>query len=150
VDSASAQPSDRRPDKPGRDNLAAANVRAILDGLNAERADAGLPALSEDDRLDAAALGHSRDLASAGRCSHAGGDGSDAGTRLRRAGYAPLAFGEIIACGSKSPADALGQWRRSSAHRQIILDRRFRAVGVGITADGGDGTVWVVAFGAER
>ena len=140
-------PSDRQQDQ---GDPTGANARTILDGLNAARADAGVGALSSDVRLAAAALAHSRDMASSGRCSHDGTDGSDTETRLRRAGYAPAAYGEIIACRSKSPAEALGQWQRSDAHRTIVLDGRYRQAGVGITMDGRDGPVWVVTFGAER
>ncbi len=127
---------------------AAADVQAILHGLNAERASAGIGALQLDDRLTAAALSHSRDLASSGGCSHDGNDGSGVEARMRRAGYVTSAYGEIIACGSDAAADVLLDWQRSSAHRKILLDARFQYAGVGVVTDGADGPTWVVTFGA--
>ena len=59
--------------------------------------------------------------------------------RLRAAGYAgdgyAWAAGEVLAWGSgrrATPAGAVAAWMRSTAHRRVLLARRYRDVGVGV------------------
>jgi uncharacterized protein YkwD len=121
---------------------------AVLDLLNAERADAGLPPLELDLRLADAAWEHSADMASTGACEHEGSDGSTARERIDRSGYPASSYGENIACGSRTPEQALRQWMGSRPHRANILHERFTHVGVGVVAGDRSGAMWTLTFAA--
>ena len=71
---------------------------------NTERAAAGLAPLMAVTALDQAALGHSSDQASMRSMTHTGSDGSDAGDRIARAGFAAGTWGENVAAGHPSAA----------------------------------------------
>ena len=59
----------------------------VAASINAERADAGLPALEIEAHLNASAQGHSDWMADTGRFSHTGEDGSHATDRIAGAGF---------------------------------------------------------------
>ncbi|MEO0670104.1 MAG: CAP domain-containing protein [Pseudomonadota bacterium] len=116
---------------------------ATLQAVNAERAQAGRAALIYDDRLEAVARAHGRDMAQAGFFSHTGSDGSDIGNRLRRGGV-PFCFAaENIAQGQRSLNEVMRGWMGSRGHRRNILDRR--AVTVGVARAPGNRWVMVLA-----
>src|SRR4051794_7362303 len=79
----------------------AAIVASTLCLLNGERADAGLPPLSSDDQLAAAALEHAQDMVAHQYFSHESLDGRDVVDRIRATGYipddAPWTVGENLA-----------------------------------------------------
>lgn len=116
-----------------------ANERTVLGLINLARTSRGLAPVHVKTSLDRAALSHSRDMLSQDYFSHSGPGDTSYATRLRRAGYGiagyrSWAVGEIIAWGkgpAGSPRAVFHGWMRSSAHRAVILDRRWRDVGVG-------------------
>jgi uncharacterized protein YkwD len=93
---------------------------------NAERAKAGCPALTLDDRLSKAAQAHTDEMARRATLSHEGADGSNAGQRASAAGYTWNAVAENIAAGQPSPAAAVASWMKSPGHRQNILNCAYR------------------------
>lgn len=113
-------------------------AQALLMGHNVERAKAGLPPLKLDARLTAAAQGHARRMAAAGRMAHEGlGDG-DPWSRIRAAGYAYAEASENLAEGGPvpvpsdrgdfdfrpwSPAEAVEAWMDDPPHRANVLGR---------------------------
>jgi uncharacterized protein YkwD len=106
---------------------------AIYSGVSDLRQECG--AIGDDPRLTAAAQRQADDLVINGvEEGHVGSDGSSPQARILEAGYIrPGSTGEIIFWGSGShanPSAALDMWMQSPAHRAIILDCGFTAVGV--------------------
>ncbi len=101
--------------------------------MNAARSQAGCGALTVDDRLTAAAQGHSDDMAAKGYFSHTSQDGRSFADRVRAAGY-PSPGGENIAQGQRSAQAVHDAWMNSEGHRQNILNCGFNTIGVGLHA----------------
>jgi uncharacterized protein YkwD len=94
-----------------------------------------VPALSLSGALNQAATLHAVDMATHGYFSHTGLDGSDAGTRMLRAGYAWSAWGENIAAGQPTATAAVDGWFASAGH--CLPGSPY-------------GTYWVAALGRPR
>lgn len=107
--------------------------------INRKRDRHRLKRLDRVGRLDDAAQRHSRDMTRRRYFSHTGSDGSSPYGRVQRTGYlsgsSSYAVGENIAWGKAAQGRATAVvrgWMRSSGHRRIILEKRFRHVGVGV------------------
>jgi uncharacterized protein YkwD len=114
--------------------------------VNTERAKAGCPALTADDRLIAAARGHSADMAARGYFSHTTPEGVEFATRITSAGYRWSGAGENIAKGQRTPADVMTSWMNSAGHKANILNCGFKNIGVGVAADAQGSLVWTQEF----
>jgi uncharacterized protein YkwD len=117
----------------------------IANLINQARSEAGLPPLSVNPQLTAAAQGHSIDMACHGLLSHSGSDGSSPSQRVAAAGYAASRSSEII-YGSGYPQTAFEWWMNDQIHRDEILNPYVTDMGVGYayrpgTAAGGYYTV---------
>ena len=110
----------------------------MVELVNAERSRRGLPIFRWHDQVGAAAQAHAADMAANGRIQHAGTDGSNAGDRLRRAGFGWSAWGENVAAGFTTAAPLLEGWMNSPSHRPHLLGN-LTYVGVGAVASS-DGT----------
>ncbi|WP_327032487.1 CAP domain-containing protein [Micromonospora ureilytica] len=132
----------------GSSGSVSAQAQEVVDLVNAERAKAGCKALSIDDKLMTAAQRHSQDQADHQNMSHTGSDGSNAGTRLDRAGYTWRTYGENVAWNQKNPAAVMDAWMNSSGHRANILNCAFTEIGVGIANS--NGPYWTQVFAAPR
>jgi uncharacterized protein YkwD len=113
--------------------------------INNARAQAGLPSLSVNAALTAAAQGHSVDMACHGFLGHNGSDGSLPSERVAAAGYFASLSSEII-YGSGYPQTAFDWWMSDQIHRDEILNPNVTEMGVGYayvasTAHGGYYTV---------
>ncbi|SCL51815.1 Uncharacterized conserved protein YkwD, contains CAP (CSP/antigen 5/PR1) domain [Micromonospora citrea] len=125
-----------------------AQAREVVNLVNAERAKAGCGALSVDTKLMTAAQRHSQDQADHRNMSHTGSDGSDAGERLDRVGYAWRTYGENVAWNQKTPAAVMDAWMNSPGHRANILNCAFTEIGVGVASS--NGPYWTQVFAAPR
>ncbi|MDG4759601.1 CAP domain-containing protein [Micromonospora sp. WMMD710] len=132
----------------GSSGTVSSQAREVVDLVNAERAKAGCKALSIDDKLMTAAQKHSQDQADHQNMSHTGSDGSNAGVRLDRVGYAWRTYGENVAWNQKTPAAVMDAWMNSSGHRANILNCAFTEIGVGIASS--NGPYWTQVFAAPR
>ena len=103
----------------------------LLALLNEARVSRGLPALTVDGSLTAAAESYSKYMGQANFFGHYGPDGSSPKSRTAAAGFKGLYWGETLTAGQGSPATALGAFLNSSAHATILLDRNAVSVGVG-------------------
>lgn len=125
---------------------------AIIRAVNRTRRRHGLPLLRASRPLARVAARHSADLARTNALSHAGSDGRSFAQRIRSVTGAK-AIGETIAAtpatGAVDALHVVRAWLASPAHRQELLSRRFRRVGVAhatgasssvITADFASGT----------
>ena len=124
--------------------LAQAATDQVLDIVNAERsAKPGCGPLVVDDRLAAAAQGHSDDMAQNDYFSHTSLDGSTPLDRAEAAGFTGFG-GENIAMGQRSPEDVMAAWMGSAGHRDNILNCDYNVIGVGLNDDG---WYWTQMFG---
>ncbi|MEA2255302.1 MAG: hypothetical protein QOG35_1347 [Solirubrobacteraceae bacterium] len=117
----------------------ARQAAATLCVVNQARATHGLPPLRVAPALARAARAHAQEMVRGDVFSHTGLDGSTPSQRISRTGYLGGAsswkVGETIAWGSgrqATPAAIVRAWLRSAEHRAILLDGRYRDLGVGI------------------
>jgi uncharacterized protein YkwD len=103
--------------------------------INDVRAQHGLPPLSYNETLAAAAQVQANDCAARGWCSHTGSDGSDIKTRILRAGYAPASWAECWAV-RPSPQGAVDIWMDEvppdDPHRRTLLATWLTEIGIGV------------------
>lgn len=128
----------------------AAFENTVIELTNAERVQAGCPALRLDTRLRLAARRHSADMARYGYFSHTGRDGSSPGDRIAAAGYpSNVGWAENIAFGYSTPQAVVAAWMRSEGHRRNILNCRLAAIGVGVAPDSRGRLYWTQVFGGR-
>ena len=101
---------------------------AVVRLINAYRAKNGLRPLRVGPALSRAAQSHSADMARRGYFDH----GAFA-TRLWSFGVRAPYVGENLAEGTRplTPATIVRMWIQSAPHRENLLDRGFRRIGVG-------------------
>jgi uncharacterized protein YkwD len=101
---------------------------AIVRAMNVVRSTNGVPALRVGRALSRAARAHSVDMARRGYFDH----GAFV-RRLRSFGVRAPYVGENLAAGSQplTATEVVRMWVASPPHRQNLLDRGFRRVGVG-------------------
>jgi uncharacterized protein YkwD len=99
------------------------------------------PHLRTDGELATAAGRHSQDMVERQYFSHVSPGGGELRDRLRRADYArercSWRAGEVLAWGvgsRSSPAATVRAWMDSPGHRRVLVSRRYREIGVGMTA----------------
>jgi uncharacterized protein YkwD len=134
-------------------------IRATVCLINDARGDHGLGRLRTAGSLEKAAAAHSRDMVRNDFFSHDSPTGSTPKERIDRAGYfdgaSSWAMGETIAWGSggrATPASIVRSWLNSPGHRAILLDGRYKDLGIGIAlgAPGrGGGATFTGDFGAR-
>ncbi len=118
----------------------------VVELVNAERAKAGLPALTMSDSLNAVAKLRATELEK--RFSHTRPDGRSCFTAYSECGANYGWKAENIAAGYMTPEDAMNGWMNSSGHRANILDPNYKYIGVGYYSGGGYyGTYWSQNFG---
>ncbi len=134
---------------PGSANAMQAEV---LTHLNAERRAEGLAPLRLSNKLTKAAQGHACDNADRRSISHTSSDGGTLKTRLRKAGYAFRTAAENTGRGFASGARAVQWWMNSSKHRDNILLRKAREVGIGIAVSPAPDSKlhWILVVGASK
>ena len=113
----------------------------LLNTINQERVKRGLPSLVEKSALTCAATKHSNDIGTRRVCSHTGKDGSSATQRIASCGLKASAWGEIVACGQKTPRAAVDAWIKSPGHNAIMFSKSYKYFGGGMT-----NYYWTVVF----
>lgn len=119
---------------------------------NAERRQAGLPALAVSPSLMRAAQLHANQMAAMGQMAHSlpGARYPEPQDRLAAVGYRWQAYAENVAYGQGNPTSAISSWMGSSGHRANILNPGLTEIGTGV-ASGSDGRpYWVQVFGDRR
>ncbi len=130
---------------------------ATLCLLNKERRAHGLRPLRLNHKLSVAARRHARSMAARNYFAHGNFVGRIRATRYFR-GVRSWTVGENIAWGSwafATPASINDGWMHSPKHRDNILSRRFREIGIGVAKGapvGGQslGATYATDFGARR
>ncbi len=106
--------------------------KEILDLTNKEREKEKLPALEFNPVLVKVARDHSANMAKKRELNHVLDD-KNPGQRVEAAGYHWMNVGENIASGeAEMPAVVVKRWMESKLHRENILNKEFREIGIGI------------------
>ena len=122
---------------------------SIVDLTNQERATAGVGMLQANARLMQAAQLQADQVARLGQLEHV----LPAATyprpedRLAVAGYTWRAYGENLASGQRTPAEAMRDWMQSTGHRENILNPVFTEIGIGYAIGAGGRPYYVQVFG---
>lgn len=124
----------------------------IVQLINQARAGAGLPALTVNAQLAAAAQAHSVDMACHSLLSHTGSNGSSIEQRIAAAGYPATYSEEMIYGGSGAyPKDAFNWWMNDPSHHAVIFDTNVHDVGAGFAfvQDSAHGDYYTVDLGSQ-
>ena len=140
-DNDSAQEENTNPDtnteqdnSPEQDNNSEQNFKKsyaqqVVELVNAERARAGLPALTMTDKLNQVALIRAKEIVTS--FSHTRPGGTSFSTVLTENGIPYRSSGENIAWGQKTPEEVVNAWMNSEGHRANIMYKNFTSIGVG-------------------
>ena len=118
----------------------------VIDLTNAERTAAGLAPLRANEKLFAAARGHSANMAKQDKLDHELDEKTPA-DRVKAAGYEFGRTGENIAWNQKTPADVLKAWMASDGHQANILNDEYTEIGVAVSANDKGERYWTQVFG---
>ncbi|NBM16973.1 CAP domain-containing protein [Streptomyces sp. GC420] len=122
--------------------------------VNSLRARAGLPRLSGDERLGAAARTHAAGMAAQGRLGSTGPDGTSLYQQIIACGYAYLTLAEHLVSGPRTTAGFLDFCLAREERSRPVHDPSLRHVGVAHALDARSGdmywtAVWAQPFGAD-
>src|SRR6187455_1617415 len=140
------------PDSPAGGGGTSAIASTIVQLTNAERANAGRPALKTNSRLMEAAQLQADQMVRLGRLEHvlSGGRYPRPEDRLAAAGYEWSAYAENIAMGQTTAAAAMDSWMHSSGHRANILSTNVTEIGIGVARDSAGRPYYVQVFGRPQ
>ncbi len=120
-----------------------ASENEILSLINNARTSNGLPALTMDEKLTAAALRHSNDMACNDFVDHSGSDGTLWYDRITAEGYDYTTAKENIYVGDPNfggtAVGAFEWWMNSQIHRENILSDDITEVGIAYVYNAGSG-----------
>lgn len=135
---------------PGEDRKFIAMVRCLM---NNERLSRGVPGLAANDILDAAALGHAKDMVARRYFDHyaPAPAGREPWNRAALLGYpganATNGLGEDIGVGPLTPRKQVQNWMKSKGHCSEILKSTFVDFGLGVFKSKDSAVHWVANFG---
>ncbi len=119
-------------------------VTQVLQLVNRERLKEGLPALTLDADVTAAANVRAKEIKQS--FSHTRPNGSSFSTALKEQGVSFNGSGENIAWGQTSPEQVMNGWMNSAGHRANILNQKFKNIGIGFYQDEAGRNYWVQLF----
>lgn len=129
------------PSLPGDSSSYAAEVLSLV---NAERAKAGVGALTINMAAEQAANVRAQELQQS--FSHTRPNGGSFDTALTEAGINFRTSGENIAYGQNSAQEVMQVWMNSAGHRANILNQNFTSIGIGHTETGNGVDYWTQLF----
>jgi uncharacterized protein YkwD len=121
----------------------ASYVDQVVQITNAQRANAGLPALHVQGQLAWAAARRSVIQATNKAMNHDGWD-----SVIRESGYPSGWWGENVAAGFTTPQAVMVGWMGSPDHRANILNYHYRDIGVGCAYSRDHVAYWTQDFGS--
>jgi uncharacterized protein YkwD len=123
-----------------------AQENEVIRLTNVERAKKGCGKVKLNTKLRTAIRGHTQDMANKNYFSHDSQDGRSPWDRAKSAGY-QTPIGENIAKGQRDAAEVMRGWMNSPGHKANILNCDAKAIGVGLSYDGGT-AIWGQLFGS--
>ena len=121
----------------------------MLAAVNAERAKYSLPPLVLDYKLTEVARGYASQMLDQRFFGHIAPSGFSPLDRLKASGYIFTVVGENIAFGNSGAAVAMHYLLLSPRHHAVMIDPRFRKIGIGAVAASLYGTMYVQEFADE-
>lgn len=111
-----------------------------------------VPALTWNFDLEAAAFGHSSDMANGNFLSHTGSNGSTPDQRIAATGYSANAWAENVAAGQKDINAVMAAWMASSGHCVNIMSANVTQMGAAEVEnpDTQYGIYWTQVFARPR
>lgn len=137
-------PDTQKPDENVPDKETLSYAERVIELVNEERAKAGLPALTMDENVTAAANVRAKEIKQ--KFSHTRPDGSSFSSVLNQHSVSFRGSGENIAWGQKTPEQVMNGWMNSDGHRANILNKNFKNIGVGYYQDENGVNHWVQLF----
>ncbi len=119
---------------------------------NEKRVNNGLPELSYNSQLAAAAAGKAQDMFSKGYWAHFGPNGESPWTFILGSGYSYDTAGENLAKNYTTSGEVVDAWMDSPTHRENVLKSSYRDVGFAVAngnLGGEDTTLVVQMFGSK-
>lgn len=116
-----------------------------INQTNQQRSSQGLPPLTENQKLNQAALQKVKDMFNLQYFEHVSPSGQGPGDLADDAGYEYIAVGENLALGNfKDDAALVEAWMNSPGHRANILNSKYTEIGVAVLKGTFDGkSVWL-------
>ncbi|MBD2845664.1 serine protease [Paenibacillus sp. IB182496] len=137
VPSTPAQPSQPAVQQPATDNDAADTAQSdsgfeaeVVRLVNAQRAQAGLTALTSNAELAEVAMAKAKDMDANNYFDHTSPTYGSPFDMMRQFGISFNYAGENIASGQQSPQQVMNDWMNSTGHRQNIMSANFTQIGV--------------------
>lgn len=136
----------------GRQVLAATNQARAAGRKCGDTWMPAAPPVTSNDKLAAAALAHSKDMAQRNYFSHFDKQGNEVVQRAEAAGYPWRHIAENIAKGQTSPQDAVASWVSSPGHCRALMNPRFTEMGAAFSVREGKrpAAYWTQVFGTPR
>jgi len=127
------------------------DAQAMLDALNAARAEAKSPPLKIDSTLEASAKAHADAIAEAGKFLDKDHDGKTPTERAQRNGYKASKIAQNDAMGQGDPVKVVKRWLDAEGDsREILLSAAYKDVGIGVASDKAGVPYWCVIVGQSR
>ena len=133
----------------GRAEAQGSPTNDILQLVNQVRAEYGLPSLSYNAALAAAAQNHAGFIAANAIYSHIGVNGSTWQDRAQAAGYTGYAGENLVGGTRLTPQQGVIWWRNSAVHFSNMLNPRWTEAGVGYAVGNGQ-NFYVMVFGTPN
>lgn len=127
------------------------NQQELIRLTNVERERQGLGAVSEDPRLNAAALAKAQNMFEENYWAHYSPSGKDPWGFINGAGYKFTYAGENLAKSFYQSDEVVKAWMASKTHRENILNKHYSNIGIAVvegTLNGEKTTLVVQEFGS--
>ncbi len=120
----------------------------VLQLINLERTEAGLSPVVLEPKLSKVANAYACKMIENDFFEHLDPlTGRGPADRAIAQKYTFFAIGENLASGATTAAEVMELWMASPAHQAIILDQRWKEVGIGVRVGGKHGIYWIQEFG---
>lgn len=118
----------------------------VVDLVNRQRANYGLPLLKANWELSRVARYKSQDMIQKGYFAHQSPTYGSPFNMMESFGIRFTAAGENIAYGQRTPQEVMNDWMNSTGHRNNILSRVYNQIGVGVAKASNGTYYWTQMF----
>lgn len=126
------------------------SVTDVVSQTNAQRATAGLPALTFNTTLSQAANAKAQDMFAKQYWAHKSPEGVEPWAFINDSGYTYIAAGENLARDFMNTTEMMTAWMGSPTHRANIMNPRYQEIGIAVvngSLEGMETTLVVQMFG---